>query len=117
MKILLADDDIGVREAIKITLVHMGHQVIEAVDGNEAVAMLESEQMFDFLITDNNMPGKKGLEVIKIARKVKPSTKVILMTGWPTQEVKDECERLGIQRLGKPFTIEILKKALEAKNE
>lgn len=79
-RIIIADDDQQLRVTLVISLERMGHQVLEARDGNEAVRLVEQEPP-DILITDIVMPDKEGLEVISEVRRKFPAVKIIAMSG------------------------------------
>ncbi len=80
-KVLVADDEEVIRKFLSIHLVKCGYDVIEAVDGEEALEQLGKED-FDLLICDIMMPNKDGWEVLKEV-KTNPKTKdipVIILT-------------------------------------
>jgi len=76
-KVLVADDEEVIRKLLRIHLVKWGYDVIEAVDGEEALEQLDKED-FDLLICDIMMPNKDGWEVLKEVRS-KPKTKDIIV--------------------------------------
>jgi CheY-like chemotaxis protein len=76
-KVLVADDEEVIRKLLRIHLVKWGYDVIEAVDGEEALEQLEKED-FDLLICDIMMPNKDGWEVLKEV-KTNPKTKDIIV--------------------------------------
>jgi two-component system response regulator (stage 0 sporulation protein F) len=79
-RIMLVDDDEVFRPMLRTTLIKLGHQVWEARDGDEAMAMFEQEPA-DVVITDIIMPGKAGLEIIGMFKTRFPGVKVIAMSG------------------------------------
>lgn len=64
-KILIAEDEESLRGALKEMLVDQGYEVSEAKDGDECLALINS-QPFDLLVTDIMMPGRDGLEVLEM---------------------------------------------------
>ena len=76
-KVLVADDEEVIRKLLRIHLVKWGYDVIEAVDGEEALEQLGKED-FDLLICDIMMPNKDGWEVLKEV-KTNPKTKDIIV--------------------------------------
>ncbi|MBQ6057050.1 MAG: response regulator [Treponema sp.] len=66
-KILAVDDSVSIRKSITFILGQEGYEVVEAVDGNDALAKARAEK-FDLVITDINMPGMDGIELIKNLR-------------------------------------------------
>ena len=70
-RILIADDEDGLREFLSEVLEDEGHDVSQATNGHEAVAQLE-KQSFDLLVTDLRMPGLDGIGVLKQAKQIQP---------------------------------------------
>ncbi len=83
-RILLADDEALVRKTLSLVLSHAGYEVIEAVDGEDAVSKY-LEQAFDLLLMDLDMPRLTGLEALEAIRKKDAAAKAILLSGGPTQ--------------------------------
>jgi CheY-like chemotaxis protein len=101
--ILVVDDDEGIRENIADLLGTEGYRVFVASDANEAMERLAAEDV-DLLLTDFQMPGRNGVELIEAARTAKKDLPVILMTGHlRISEQIDEERRKGIPLLRKPF--------------
>lgn len=65
--IMTADDSASVRQMVSFTLKGAGYEIVEAVDGQDALAKLNGGKV-DMLITDLNMPNIDGIEVIRQAR-------------------------------------------------
>ena len=65
--IMTADDSASVRQMVCFTLKDAGYQVVEAVDGSDALGQLKTNTV-DMLITDLNMPNMDGIELIKNVR-------------------------------------------------
>ena len=106
---LLAEDEPHLREGIAFALREAGHEVFEARDGDEASVRLESEGIFDMLLTDIKMPGRDGIEVLKRAKMINESTVVIVMTAHGTVEGAVQAMQLGAyDYIQKPFTLEAL---------
>lgn len=79
-RILVVDDDAGVRDVVRSMLESEGYVVTVAQNGREALSALKSQQ-FQVLITDLVMPEQEGIETIKIVRRDYPEVKVIAMSG------------------------------------
>jgi CheY-like chemotaxis protein len=80
-KLLIADDQAGIRSLVRMTLESDAYEIIEAADGNQALA-LAREQHPDILLLDVMMPGQTGIEVCR-ALKADPDTAgihVVLLT-------------------------------------
>ncbi len=80
-KILIIDDDRLIRRVIKDTLIRTGYDVLEAESGEQGLALVKNEQP-DVVITDYQMSGITGLEVLSEIRKLKLEIPVILLTGY-----------------------------------
>jgi CheY-like chemotaxis protein len=78
--ILIADDDLAVRDSLCALLESAGYDTLVASSGKEAIAQLERRP--DLVLTDINMPDATGLEVIKAIRSTGRSVPVIAMSGW-----------------------------------
>lgn len=88
--IMTADDSASVRQMISFTLKNSGYEVIEAVDGMDALQKLQSKSI-DMLITDLNMPNLDGIELIKKVRAI-PELKFIpiIMLSTESQDAKKQ---------------------------
>ncbi len=107
-KILVVDDQKGIRSLLKSLLEEEGCQVITVGDGLSAIHATQ-EQKIDLIIMDMRMPGLNGLETAK--RILQDSTiPVILMTADAKTEVREAAKEVGIERcIIKPFAIDQLK--------
>lgn len=79
-EILIADDDPGIRQALKLALEAAGYRVRVAANGEEAFS-LQRGAPADVLITDIFMPDNDGFEAIDRFRRSFPATKIIAMSG------------------------------------
>ncbi len=117
-KILVMDDEPGLREILRQTLVCLGFQVEIAEDGDTALALYEREKNrgvpFSAVMLDLTMRGGKGgVEVASILRESDPLTRAILMTGYHQEEVFRHPARHGFKAaLAKPFSIDGLRAIL-----
>jgi len=84
-RILIVDDDPLVPRTLRILLRKHGHEVEAASDAEEALRQL-GERAFDVVISDINMPGADGFEVLSRVKTEHPNTEVILITGYGTIE-------------------------------
>jgi two-component system, OmpR family, response regulator len=102
-RILLVDDDRGLRHALASFLVEAGHQVETAGDGPEALAKLEAAS-FDIVLLDIGLPSMSGLEVLARTRSLAAPPLVVMMTADDTPETLLEAVRRQAYRyLRKPF--------------
>src|SRR5688572_7582399 len=94
-KILVVDDESGIRDFLADSLVSAGHVVHQAGDAREAFDQLE-DQPFDLVVLDLNMPGDEGgFAVLRRARAEWPSMQAIVLTAHGTIEGAVEAMRLG----------------------
>jgi two-component system, chemotaxis family, chemotaxis protein CheY len=116
MKFLVVDDFSTMRRIIKSMLHDLGYlNVAEADDGNTALPLLQQES-FDFLITDWNMPGMPGLDLLKAVRADPKLAKmpVMMLTAESKREQIVEAAQAGVNGyVIKPFTAVTLKEKLD----
>jgi CheY-like chemotaxis protein len=80
MKVLIADDDQGMRDILKIFMDRAGHETVTAENGLEALTLLEAGD-YDIVITDGFMPQMTGFELCRAVRKRFPHVLTIGLTG------------------------------------
>src|SRR5687768_11799705 len=106
-RILLVDDDDALRKMLRLTLTSLGHVVVEARDGKEALVQQQREPV-DVLLTDLIMPEKEGLETIREFRQKHPAVRVVAMSGGGRVSATDHLKlarSLGAGAvLAKPFS-------------
>jgi two-component system, NtrC family, response regulator AtoC len=102
-RILVADDEPGIREFIEDSLALDGHDVVAVADGRAAARRL-GEQGFELLITDLNMPEMGGMELLRSVRAEQPEVEVIVLTAHGTVDTAVEAMKLGaFEFLQKPI--------------
>ena len=113
-KILVVDDESGVREAISVLLEEKGYEVQTANNGREGVKVFEQFQP-DLVLTDISMPDMEGIELLKILRKRKKNLPVIVMSGnvVGTKFLKSANLFGATATLKKPFSNEDLLATIE----
>ncbi len=116
-RILIADDHDTLRRGLVQALTDAGHDVEEAQNGNAAIEKLH-EGFFDVVVSDLRMGGSTGIDVLKTAKTLHPSSAVILMTAFGSVQTAVEAMRSGaFDYVQKPFEIEEMEvkvqKALE----
>ena len=88
--ILVAEDNRELLDVIQLTLSAWGYTVIATKNGEEAVAKFrESAENIDLLLLDIIMPKKNGMEVLDETRDLRPDIKVLFMSGYPANIIKD----------------------------
>ncbi len=113
-KILLTEDDDAVRTFVSRALELDGHQVVGAEDGEDGYDRLnEHEGEFDLLLTDIKMPFMDGIALSRTAAASFPELKILMMTGFADQrERTDGIEKIVIDVVSKPFTLEQIRSAV-----
>jgi len=118
-RILIADDHDALRRGLVRALTEAGHEVDEAPNGNAAIERIH-ESYFDIVLSDLKMGGSDGIDVLKTAKALHPTTAVILMTAFGSVSTAVEAMKIGaFDYVQKPFEIEEMEvkieKALELK--
>jgi DNA-binding response OmpR family regulator len=93
-KILIVDDEPGIRDSLSDVLLQEGYQVVAVENGESAVNLIDREQ-FDLMLLDVMMPGMSGVDVLRVVHRLAPEMKVILLTAHGTMETAVEALRLG----------------------
>jgi len=121
-RILLVEDDPGVRGFATNSLRRLGYEVVSACDGHEALGILEIDQAFDLLFSDIEMPGGlNGIEMAEQVRERLPELPVLFMSGYPDKVMDQTGLFQGeLNLIPKPFErLELatrVRKALDRKN-
>ena len=102
LKILVVDDDSFVRDMLKEILLSAGHLVLTAVNGLDALSQLTPDAGVDLIVSDMDMPGMSGLELLRTVRENNSAIPIIILTG--NQEI-----RIAIEALKKGANDYILK--------
>ncbi len=111
--VLIVDDEEVLVRAMTRVLEARGYQVKAAHDGNAAMALIRREP-FDVIVSDIQMPGMTGIDLLRVVRAYDLDVPVILMTGAPTVETAIEAVSLGaLQYLSKPTPGDELVNAVE----
>ena len=112
-KLLIVDDEAGLRQLLAIVFEREGHQVIVAENGARALAALKANPV-DLMLSDVRMPDVTGIELLREARQFLPHLAVVMMTAYATVEDAREAFKLGADDfITKPFDIEELKLIIE----
>lgn len=115
--ILIVDDEQSMREFLVILLQREGYAVEQSESAEMALKLLE-ERRYDLIISDVNMPGLNGMELLEEIKHTTPETAVLMITAYTTAEQAVEAMKLGAyDYIAKPFKVEevkvLVKKALE----
>jgi CheY-like chemotaxis protein len=109
-QMLVVDDDETVRESVSALLTLLGHEIIQARDGLEAVIIyLSKYDKINLVIMDIVMPNMDGITATKEMKKEHPSAKIILMSGQSDKIIPEEADAI----LLKPFRYKELCETVE----
>ena len=117
IKILVVDDEMNIRDLLKIFLTGEGYSVEVADNGASGLEAVRNH-IFDLVITDLKMPKLSGFDLLKGIKEVSPNTIVVIITAFGTTESAVESMKLGaFDYIQKPFKIDdirlIVKNALD----
>jgi DNA-binding NtrC family response regulator len=105
-RILVVDDDIGMRETLEAVLTADGYDVAAASTGEEALAAIKLSS-FDLMLLDNKMPDHMGTDLIPSIKQISPDTAVIIMTAFGTIKTAVESVKKGaFNFITKPFELD-----------
>lgn len=115
-RILVAEDDDGVRLLVSRALRLEGHDVVAAEDGEAALdVLIEEDGAFDLLLSDIRMPAMEGIELAHRAATNWPGLTILLMTGYAEQrERAEDLAAIIVDVVDKPFTVAEIRSAVSA---
>ena len=116
-RILVVDDQKICRDLERAFLEHLGYDVIEAADGEEALALAEANAgSIDLMISDVIMPGMDGPALLKAARQFLGAAPVMFVSGYAEAEFSDLLEgETGVSFLAKPLDLKTLAEQVKAR--
>jgi PAS domain S-box-containing protein len=106
--VLLVEDEESVRQLVRETLQSRGYTVIDASDGEQALAIASKQNAIHLMITDVVMPGINGHDLAKEILKTHPATKVLFLSGYAEDTIRQQALPPGTAFLQKPFTLQTL---------
>ncbi|MFH1243811.1 MAG: hybrid sensor histidine kinase/response regulator [Pseudomonadota bacterium] len=116
-KILLVDDEEGIRKVLGISLTDSGYQVLAAEGGEEALQIFRKEQP-SIVLTDIKMPGFDGIQLLQKIKEENPDTEVIMITGHGDMELAIQSLKYdATDFVTKPINDDALEIALKRANE
>ena len=113
-EVLVVEDETLVRRAVASSLRQLGHRVVEASNGHDAMRIWsERGHAIDLVLTDMVMPGGvSGMQLVEQMRATRPTLSAIIMSGYSLQLSSDALPA-GISLLAKPFTLSALSGAID----
>ncbi len=112
VRVLVADDEPSIRQLLAATLAPQGYEVTGARDGEEARRLLEREP-FEVVITDYQMPGLNGIDVLRFAKLMNAGCQVVVITGRDGPGIQEKALAYGAaDYIQKPFSLAAISKAV-----
>jgi len=114
-RIMVVDDERSMREMLEIFLGREGYEVMGYSSAGDALDDLAEDQNFDLIITDINMPGLTGLDLLKNVKEFEKDIPVIMITAYGSPDSAVQAMKLGaVDYITKPFRIEEIKARISA---
>jgi two-component system response regulator (stage 0 sporulation protein F) len=111
-KILIVDDQFGIRILLTEVLQKEGYQTFQAANGYQAIEIAK-EHAPDLVLLDMKIPGMDGIEILKRLKEYDQSIKVIIMTAYGELDMIQEAKDLGaLTHFAKPFDIDEIRQAV-----
>jgi signal transduction histidine kinase len=115
--ILIVDDEPDIRDVLSLALVDMGHEVLSAADGDEALRLFR-EARPPIVVTDIKMPGMDGIELLQKLKREAPDTEVVMITGHGDLDLAiRSLKHEATDFITKPINIDVLEIALKRAQE
>ena len=107
-KILVIDDEQGIRDLLDTLLRRKGYDVVLAESGQKGLELFRRERP-DVIVLDLKMPGMDGLTVLQQVHSLDPGKPVIILTGVGTAEAEQQVRALGVtEYVEKEFSLHLL---------
>lgn len=111
-KILIVDDQFGIRILLNEVFQKEGYQTFQAANGVQALDILQKHDP-DLVLLDMKIPGMDGIEILKRMKRIDPDIRVIIMTAYGELDMIQEAKDLGaITHFAKPFDIDDIRAAV-----
>lgn len=112
-KILIVDDQYGIRILLNEVFQREGYTTYQATNGMQALEIVRKHRP-DLVLLDMKIPGMDGIEILKRLKEIDPDIKVIIMTAYGELDMIQETKELGaIMHFAKPFDIDDLRTAVK----
>jgi two-component system, cell cycle sensor histidine kinase and response regulator CckA len=112
--VLLVEDEDMVRAVAERALTRHGYQVVTATNGEEGLAVLQSRDDIDMLVSDVVMPVMDGPALGQHAREMKPDLPILFMSGYAEEQLRKSIALENVNFLPKPFSVQQLAEAVRA---
>ncbi|WP_096437663.1 response regulator [Alteribacter populi] len=112
-KLLIVDDQYGIRVLLHEVFEKDGYDTYEASNGKQALSIV-NKQNPDLVLLDMKIPGMDGLEILREMKKMGAEANVIMMTAYGELEMINEAKKLGaLAHFAKPFDIDEVRKKVK----
>jgi CheY-like chemotaxis protein len=107
-RVLVVEDEALVRLLVVQILEEAGYETREAAEAKSALALLQSGEFIDLMVTDVGLPGINGKQLAEQARGLRPALKILYMTGYADSGLLDAKLPPGVDLITKPFDLDEL---------
>ena len=112
-KILIVDDQFGIRILLNEVLQKEGYQTFQAANGIQALEIVDNHSP-DLVLLDMKIPGMDGIEILKRMKQKNADIRVIIMTAYGELDMIQEAKDLGaLTHFAKPFDIDDIRQAVK----
>jgi two-component system response regulator (stage 0 sporulation protein F) len=112
-KILIVDDQFGIRILLNEVFQKEGYETFQAANGHQALEIVQEHDP-DLVLLDMKIPGMDGIEILKRMKVIDPDIRVIIMTAYGELDMIQEAKDLGaITHFAKPFDIDDIRTAVK----
>lgn len=112
-RILIVEDNLSMLRTLTLFLERAGYDVVAVAEFQRALELIEGE-LFDMLVTDLDLPGGTGLDLVLTASSLRPTIRSVLMTGYSCSAIRKQAGELSlVEYLEKPFDPDDLVAALQ----
>jgi CheY-like chemotaxis protein len=112
LKVLVVEDVALIRMTTVDMVESLGHSVLEAGDGAQALAAIDANPDIDVMLTDLGLPGMSGVELVKQARAKRPKLRIVIASGYSTESADNAELPADVTYLPKPYNDSQLKRIL-----
>jgi signal transduction histidine kinase/response regulator RpfG family c-di-GMP phosphodiesterase len=113
LKVLIVEDVALIRMTTVDMVESLGHDILEAGDGPQALALVEANPDIDVMVTDLGLPGMSGVELVKQVRQLRPDLKIVIASGYSTESADNAELPKDVSFLPKPYNDSQLKRVFE----
>ena len=115
LKILAVDDEPAIAQSMRFIFPGPLFQLASVLDGEAALTKMENEpEPFDVIITDNNMPGVTGVELVRLLRERKFPGKIMVLSAHLSAELRAAYDQLEVDAMvDKPFSVQTLRSKIQ----